>query len=60
MDSNFVVLFQRGERTPNIDSWHVTEEDAEKRVHDLIGQFEWIKTHHTRQSDKVKVWYKST
>lgn len=60
MDSNFVVLFQRGTRTPNIDSWHVTEEDAERRVDDLIGQFEWLKTHHQKQSDSVKVWYMST
>lgn len=60
MDSNFVVLFQRGDRVPNIDSWHMTEEDAERRVDDLIGQFEWIKTHHIKQSDSVKVWYVST
>jgi len=60
MDSNFVVLFQRGERTPNIDSWHLTKEDAERRVDDLIGQFEWLETHHKNQSNLVKVWYMST
>lgn len=57
MDSNFVVLFQRGDRTPNIDSWHVTEEDAEKRVDELKGQFDWVNINQQNDPDSVKVWY---
>jgi hypothetical protein len=57
---NYVVLFQRGDRTPNIDSWHVTEEDAERRVDELKGQFDWMKSHQIKQSDSVKVWYSSS
>lgn len=53
---NYVVLFQRGDRTPNIDSWHVTEEDAEKRVEELKGQFDWVNINQKNDPKSVKVW----
>ena len=52
----YVVLFQRGDRTPNIDEWFDTQYDADKRKKELQRMFDWLNNKQTYETDPVSVW----
>jgi len=52
----YVVLFQRGDRQPNIDEWFTTLPDAEHRRKELQGMFDWLKQSNKNTTEDVSVW----
>lgn len=52
----YVVLFQRGDRTPNLDQWFETQGDAECRKNELQSMFDWLKNHNPKSVEPVSVW----
>jgi len=52
----YVVLFQRGDRTPNLDEWFMTQYDAEKRRKELQLMFDWLRDQNPKETEPVSVW----
>ena len=54
----YVVLFQRGDRTPNIDEWFDTQYDADKRKKELLVPKVVERHQQPYESDPFSVWLK--
>ena len=52
----YVVLFQRPDRTPNMDEWFDNRKDAERRCSELIGMFDWLYESNNKVEGPARVW----
>lgn len=55
-DMKYVVLFKRHNRTPNMDQWFDTEEEAENRCSELQGMFDWLYERNDKVEGNCIVW----
>ena len=52
----YVVLFQRPNRTANMDEWFDDEEKAQKRCSELQGMFDWLVSRNGKEEERAVCW----
>lgn len=52
----YVVLFQRGDRSTNMDEWFDVKVDADKRCRELQYMFDWLNEKNDNRGEVCKVW----
>ena len=53
---NYIVIYQREGRLPNMDQWFDKKIEAEKRCEELQGMFDWMYERNNKMEGPCKCW----